>query len=110
MSSSLPLSLPYPAGVVSRVSCLLCCVPRMDLDLQEKSLGGLCRRFVQLFLVGNHVVSVQEAAEKLSDAADVRNRIRDRMRIRIGLAWLPETCWFRIALQGFGTSRCLPFT
>lgn len=38
---------------------------------QEKSLGGLCRRFVQLFLVGNEVVSVAEAAEKLSDPMDV---------------------------------------
>ncbi|CAM9226850.1 unnamed protein product, partial [Ectocarpus sp. 12 AP-2014] len=38
---------------------------------QEKSLGGLCRRFVQLFLVGNDVVSVGEAAEKLSEPSDV---------------------------------------
>lgn len=45
--------------------CVACLLP------QEKSLGGLCRRFVQLFLVGNEVVSVGEAAEKLSDAADV---------------------------------------
>lgn len=43
----------------------------LGLMLQEKSLGGLCRRFVQLFLVGNDVVSVAEAAEKLSDPGDV---------------------------------------
>lgn len=45
-------------------------------DKQEKSLGGLCRRFVQLFLVGNDVVSVAEAAEKLSDPEDVRKKKR----------------------------------
>lgn len=43
--------------------------------LQEKSLGGLCRRFVQLFLVGNEIVSVGEAAEKLSDPIDVSTAI-----------------------------------
>ena len=48
----------------------------LGLVLQEKSLGGLCRRFVQLFLVGNDVVSVAEAAEKLSDPSDVSGRAR----------------------------------
>lgn len=65
------VDLPFKGAIHFQPFSPLTCTGGMFSVPQEKSLGGLCRRFVQLFLVGNEVVSVGEAAEKLSDAADV---------------------------------------
>ena len=79
LRSSAPLDASLTAfGALVGRGCLSCFMLgfMLGLVLQEKSLGGLCRRFVQLFLVGNDVVSVAEAAEKLSDPSDVSGRAR----------------------------------
>lgn len=93
----------------------------LGLVVQEKSLGGLCRRFVQLFLVGNDVVSVAEAAEKLSDPGDVSVRACrsaslmsvDFIGVRLFHLCRPVFCVFRLhygwsvsfASGGFGSVR-----